>query len=220
VRSISPGSRCAILINKNGGRMKILIIGDRARYEKFRPADGIYDRCEKVFCRRGTADSELLSEGADADVIFADAVSPVSAHLISQMPNLKMIHSEGVAFDRIDLESAKERRICVCHNRGGNAGAVAEQTILLMHEGRRDPHQYGARRPCRQRCPVRSHRFRQACRRRAGYCFAGTCFRRQSGREACGRISGPHSVFTPYRRRHGRQFPPYAPPHVGKRGAP
>ena len=37
-----------------------------------------------------------------------------------------------MAFDRIDLAAARDRGIYVCNNKGCNAGAVAEQAILLM----------------------------------------------------------------------------------------
>jgi phosphoglycerate dehydrogenase-like enzyme len=43
-----------------------------------------------------------------------------------------MIHSEGVAYDKIDLAAAGERGIFVCNNKGCNAAAVAEQAVLLM----------------------------------------------------------------------------------------
>ena len=34
--------------------MKVLIIGNPDRYEKFRPDLPVYDQCEKTFCPRGT----------------------------------------------------------------------------------------------------------------------------------------------------------------------
>ena len=37
-----------------------------------------------------------------------------------------------MAFDRIALSAARERGIYVCNNKGCNAGAVAEQTVLLI----------------------------------------------------------------------------------------
>ena len=76
--------------------MKVLIIGNPDRYEKFRPDLPVYDQCEKTFCPRGTSDPELLDAAGDAQVILADAISPVSAYVIDHMPNLKLIHSEGV----------------------------------------------------------------------------------------------------------------------------
>ena len=51
---------------------------------------------------------------------------------MERMPNLKLIHSEGVGFDRIDLEAARKRGIYVCNNAGCNAGPVAEQAVMLM----------------------------------------------------------------------------------------
>lgn len=112
--------------------MKILIIGNAERYEKFRPEDPVYETSEKIFVPRGASDRDILSAGADAEVILADAISTVSAAVIGQMPNLRLIHSEGVAFNRIDTEAAKQRGIPVCNNKGGNAAAVAEQAVLLM----------------------------------------------------------------------------------------
>ena len=61
-----------------------------------------------------------------------DAISRVSGDLIRRMKNLKMIHSEGVAFDGIDVEAAWKQGIYVCNNKGANADAVAEQAIFLM----------------------------------------------------------------------------------------
>jgi phosphoglycerate dehydrogenase-like enzyme len=112
--------------------MKILIIGGRERYEKFSAPELRKRGNELVFCKRGTDDSGLLLNGAGAEVILADAVSPVSRELIEKMPHLKMIHSEGVAYDKIDTTAASERRIFVCNNKGCNAAAVAEQAVLLM----------------------------------------------------------------------------------------
>ena len=112
--------------------MKLLVIGDRARTEKFLPDLAIVGETELVVVERGTSDEDILRKAEDADAILADAISPVSAKLIDGMPNLKMIHSEGVAFNAIDGEAAARRGIYVCNNRGVNAVAVAEQTLLLI----------------------------------------------------------------------------------------
>jgi phosphoglycerate dehydrogenase-like enzyme len=112
--------------------MKILVIGNRDRYEKFASPELERRQGAIVFCGRGVGDGELLAAGGDAEIILADAIAPVSRHLIEGMPNLRMIHSEGVAYDKIDLGAARERGIFVCNNKGCNAAAVAEQAILLM----------------------------------------------------------------------------------------
>lgn len=48
------------------------------------------------------------------------------------MANLKLIHSEGVGYQGVDLDAAKECGVYVCNCKGMNASAVAEQAVLLM----------------------------------------------------------------------------------------
>lgn len=112
--------------------MKLLVIGSKARVEKYLPDLPITREVETVVVKRGTSDDDILRVAADADFIMADAISPVSARLIGGMPDLKLIHSEGVAYNAIDLDAARERGIFVCNNAGANAVGVAEQTVLLM----------------------------------------------------------------------------------------
>jgi len=61
-----------------------------------------------------------------------DPVVDTAEAVIAQFPNLKLIQSEGVAFNRIDLEAARRRGIYVCNNKGCNATSVAEHTVMLM----------------------------------------------------------------------------------------
>lgn len=112
--------------------MKFLIIGDKTRTEKYLPDLPLVDTINRVVLPRGSSDEEILAAASDAEFIMADAISPVSATLINGMPQLKLIHSEGVAYNLIDLEAAQKRNVPVCNNKGVNAGAVAEQTVLLM----------------------------------------------------------------------------------------
>lgn len=112
--------------------MKLLVIGSKARVEKYLPDLPITREVETVVVERGASDDEILDAASDADFIMADAISPVSARLIESMPNLKLIHSEGVAYNAIDLDAARARSVLVCNNAGANAVGVAEQTVLLM----------------------------------------------------------------------------------------
>lgn len=118
--------------------MKALIIADRSRYERFYPGGEFADSLEKIYVSMKEPADEILKQAADADFIAADAISPVPRELIEKMPNLKLIHSEGVAFNLIDLEAADERGIYVCNNAGVNAKAVAEQAVMLMLMVQRD----------------------------------------------------------------------------------
>lgn len=112
--------------------MKVLVLAPKSRYETFRPETPAAKTAELVFCDREGTQAEWLAAGGDADALFVTPVTPVPATLISQMPNLKLIHSEGVGFDRIDLDAARERSIYVCNCAGCNAPAVSELAVTLM----------------------------------------------------------------------------------------
>ena len=112
--------------------MKILVLGAQARYEKYLPQLPFIRQQELVFRDKDTPVEQLLARDADADILFVDAITPVPAALIDGMPKLKLVHSEGVAYDKIDLAAARARGVYVCNNKGCNAGAVAEQAIMLM----------------------------------------------------------------------------------------
>ena len=113
--------------------MKVLILTMKKRYDRFAPKDSAaYRAAELIFCDREASEEEWLSAGGDAEVLFVTPVTWVRESLIARMPNLKMIHSEGVGFDRIDLEAARKRGVYVCNNAGCNAGPVAEQAVMLM----------------------------------------------------------------------------------------
>ena len=110
----------------------MLVIGDKARFEKFLPDSDVTKRTDVVIADRGTSDDEIIRLAGDADVIVADAISPVGPALMDALPSLKLIHSEGVAFNAIDVAAARERGIAVCNCAGMNAVSVAEQAVLLM----------------------------------------------------------------------------------------
>ena len=112
--------------------MEILILGPRARYERYRPPMEFIGRQRPVFLDKESTEAQILTAAPEAEVLFVDAITPVSASLMAGLPRLRLIHSEGVGFDRIDLDAARERGIYVCNNKGCNAGAVAEQAIMLM----------------------------------------------------------------------------------------
>jgi lactate dehydrogenase-like 2-hydroxyacid dehydrogenase len=100
--------------------------------EKFSDLSGIPTDWQFIFGEDFNTDEAVLQTAGDADFIFADAVREVSKTLINNMPNLKLIHSEGVGYNKIDIQAAKEKKIYVCNNTAANSAAVAEQTILLM----------------------------------------------------------------------------------------
>ena len=112
--------------------MKVLVFGSQARYQAYRPDFAAQLPVDLVFCPIDQPLHEAAARHPDAQVLFVDAITPVDRAMMELLPRLKLIHSEGVAYDKIDLDAARERGIYVCNNKGCNAGAVAEQAIMLM----------------------------------------------------------------------------------------
>ena len=112
--------------------MKIAFLSNPERLGRFcKPAD-IPNGMEFVMIGSDYTAEDVIAKAGDAEGIIVDAVLPVGAEIIDGMPNLKMIHSEGVGYARIDTESAARRGIYVCNNSGVNAGQVAEHAVMLM----------------------------------------------------------------------------------------
>lgn len=111
---------------------KFLILTSKKRMEKYIDFTRIPKDWEFVYVDYGYSDDDVLSAGIDAEYILVDAVCPVSRRVIENMPNLRLIHSEGVGYNQIDTAAANEKGIFVCNNAGVNSAAVAEQSILLM----------------------------------------------------------------------------------------
>lgn len=112
--------------------MKILVIGPQARYDAYRPGFADELGAQLVFCPLGSSPAEAAAANPDAEILFSDPITDCGREVIDRLPNLKLIQSEGVAFNRIDLEAARSRGIFVCNNKGCNAASVAEHTVMLM----------------------------------------------------------------------------------------
>ncbi len=109
--------------------MKIALLINRENFETYSsPAP---EGLELIHMGNGEPDAKKVI-ATDADVLVVDAIMKVGPDIIEHMPNLKMIHSQGVAYNGIDLKSAANAGVYVCNNAGVNAQAVAEQAVLLI----------------------------------------------------------------------------------------
>lgn len=114
---------------------KVVSTVPEQRFEKFGVA--FPDGWAVAYVAAPYTEEELSAACRDADYLFVNSVHPVTARVIQENPQLKMIHVEGVAFNTVDTGAAKEAGIPVCNNRAVNNGAVAEHTIGLMLAGLR-----------------------------------------------------------------------------------
>lgn len=111
---------------------KILVIGKEGRLAQYAPKWAEPEKYDISYVPATATDEEILAKGTDFDFFLVDAMSRVSKQVIDAMPNLKMIHSEGVGYNYFDIQAATEKKIYVCNCKAANARAVAEQSVLLM----------------------------------------------------------------------------------------
>ncbi|MCC8072725.1 MAG: hydroxyacid dehydrogenase [Clostridiales bacterium] len=74
----------------------------------------------------------LIKQAPETQVLIVDAMGKVPNEMIDALPQLKLIHSEGVGYQGVDTAYAAKKGIAVCNNKGVNDTAVAEDAILLM----------------------------------------------------------------------------------------
>jgi phosphoglycerate dehydrogenase-like enzyme len=71
----------------------------------------------------------------DAEYLLIDSMDSVDASVLEAAPNLRVLHVEGVSFDKVDCAKAAELGICVCNNKDGNKSSVAELCVGLIIAG-------------------------------------------------------------------------------------
>jgi len=109
--------------------MKVALLTNQENYKKYSNWNDV--NWEIIHISTRPPDAEEIA-ATNADVLIVDAMTKIGPEIILNMPNLKLIHSKGVGFNAIDIETAKSAGIYVCNNAGINAYPVAEQGILLM----------------------------------------------------------------------------------------
>ena len=86
-------------------------------------------------------DRPINEEGLEimkqADYLLVDCMDRITKEMLEPCKNLKMLHVEGVSFNMVDIEGAKELGVMVCNNKAVNAAAVAEHCAALMLAGYR-----------------------------------------------------------------------------------
>ncbi|MBT4022540.1 hydroxyacid dehydrogenase [archaeon] len=80
---------------------------------------------------RPTNDEEIIKRSSDSDIIVLTNFK-ISANVINNCPNLKMISVAFTGFDHIDLKTCNEKNIVVCNAAGYSTDSVAELSIGLM----------------------------------------------------------------------------------------
>ena len=82
------------------------------------------------YTTKETDQEKLLARVKDADILML-ANQPLSAAIIEQCPNLKLIDIAFTGVDHVGLEAARARGILACNAAGYSTNAVAELTFGL-----------------------------------------------------------------------------------------
>ena len=109
--------------------MKVALMINRDNFEKYSDWKGV--GWDLLHLGNGVPDpGTIIATGAQ--VLVVDAVMRIGPDIIEKMPGLRLVHSQGVAFNSIDVDSARGAGVYVCNCAGINARAVAEQSVLLI----------------------------------------------------------------------------------------
>lgn len=112
--------------------MDIIILGDRSRFEKYM-LDFVLSLPVTIhYFPVDTPREDIVRAVPDAVAILSDAIATISADFIRALPKLKLIHPDGVGYNAVDVDAAREAGVYVCNCKGCNADAVAETAVMLM----------------------------------------------------------------------------------------
>ena len=90
--------------------MNLLHIGREENMERHAARWPFAGQVERASRPMGLTVEEYRSARPQAQVLVVDAMAQVPGGLIAALPRLRLIHSEGVAYDRIDLAAASFAR--------------------------------------------------------------------------------------------------------------
>ena len=84
----------------------------------------VYDR---------TSNDEIVERAKDAEILIVNKTS-LTAEVINQMPQLKLICEAATGYDKIDIVAARKRGISVCNCANYSSTAVAQMALSLLLE--------------------------------------------------------------------------------------
>lgn len=76
--------------------------------------------------------NDTVPSVADTEILSTFIYSPLSAGMLSQLPNLKLIATRSTGFDHIDLSYCKSKGITVCNVPTYGVNTIAEHTFALI----------------------------------------------------------------------------------------
>jgi phosphoglycerate dehydrogenase-like enzyme len=78
------------------------------------------------------SDEALIEKCKGVDFLFIGSTHAISSKVVENIPSIRLLHVEGVGYDKVDVEAASKVGLPVCNNQGVNAVSVAEFTVGMM----------------------------------------------------------------------------------------
>lgn len=96
-----------------------------------RPGIAILDRAGIATRVIGSADPEVILDGAEGADALLPGYSPVTAELLDALPNVKVVATQSVGTDMVDVEACRARGIWVTNVAGVATEEVAGHALAL-----------------------------------------------------------------------------------------
>ena len=110
---------------------KLLVLEDKNVFDLHATKE-MRETCDITLMNQFSPVEAIVAQAPDAEILFVNPTISVKKELIDALPKLRLIQTEGVGFEGVDLDAARDRGIYVCNCRGVNALAVAEHAVMLM----------------------------------------------------------------------------------------
>ena len=110
---------------------KLLVLEDKNVFD-LHATQELRECCDITLMDPFSSAEAIAARSPDAEILLANPTIAVKKELIDALPKLRLIQTEGVGFEGVDLDAAREKGIYVCNCRGVNALAVAEHAVMLM----------------------------------------------------------------------------------------
>lgn len=117
--------------NPMAERTKLLVLEDKNVFD-LHATEELRACCDITLMDPFSPVEEIARHAPDAEILLANPTISVKKELIDALPKLRLIQTEGVGFEGVDLDAARDRGVYVCNCRGVNARAVAEHAVMLM----------------------------------------------------------------------------------------
>ena len=110
---------------------KLLVLEDKNVFD-LHATEELRACCDIALMDQFSPIEAIVRQAPDAEILLVNPTIPVKKELIDSLPKLRLIQTEGVGFEGVDLDAARDKGIYVCNCRGVNARAVAEHAVMLM----------------------------------------------------------------------------------------